>query len=338
MKKKTKQLLLLVAVLVLMIGAYATTIFLQNRAEEKAAEQEKETEPLQDVTEFSVSDIASYHYMSPQTELGFLVTEEGYVNDEDENFPVNSACVEGQLTAIGDLTCLQVIGNGEKEDFGVTEPQITIQVVLKDGTKRSFAVGDKALFDDNYYLLDVEKDTVYLIDSTIYSEFTIAWSAMVQKESTVSVSTDQILDVTVESAVFEPFYVTYDELQEVPWSFTTSQGTFAADTDAMLDKLSIYSTYVFKTVYEYDCKEFAQYGLKEPQTTLTVRYYVKDAEGNLTEEIRSLVMEFGNQAEDGTYYVRMNGSSFVYGMSETYTEKLASFDASELKNQEETTE
>ena len=49
-------------------------------------------------------------------------------------------------------------------------------------------------------------------------------------------------------------------------------------------------------------------------------------------DVKTLLFEFGSvDPETDVSYVRINGSSYVYGMSEYYAEKISVFDAEELK-------
>lgn len=341
MKKKTKNLLVLVAVLVLLIGGYFA---LELIPEDTGEEEDTVTETIE-VTEFSREDIASYSYYNSAYEIGFEVTEDGYAHWQDELFPVNATGVEAQLTAVGDLTALQVVDGTDKSEYGLDSPQVTIALTLKDGTERTFFIGDSALFEAADYLLDVENNIIYLIEETLYSKFTYDWTELVEKEEFSKPTTDQILDVTVETAGVETFSITYDETKEQPWQLTTTEGTFDGDSDAVLDAIGAFDSYIVKATVEYNCSDFSQYGLEEPVTKVTVHYTEADeAVAEDTEavagETKTLTFEFGNVDSDADVaYVRINGSSFVYTMSEYYSESVSVFDLETLKYQpEEVTE
>lgn len=116
---------------------------------------------------------------------------------------------------------------------------------------------------------------------------------------------------------------------------STERTFFFGDTDAVTTALGAYSAYSLLSTIEYNCTDFAQYGLEEPVTTVTVRYTEEEST-----EVKSLVFEFGNiNVEENNYsYVRVNGSDYVYGMSEYYAESVSVFEAEELKYQPEVTE
>ena len=323
MKKKTKKLLLLAAILVLLIGGYFALDFLPK----ETGEEENSLEEAVEVAEFSAEDIAFYCYKNPEYEMGFYCTEEGYVHYKDEAFPENEAILEEQLEAIGNLTALQKVDSTDKAEYGLDAPELTVAVTLKDGTERTFFLGDKALFEEGYYLLDVENNVIYLTDTELYEQLNCSRSSLIQQEEKVLVSSEQILDVTVETAGVQTMYLSYAEEREHPWQLTTPEGTFDGDSDAVLDAISIYDSYSLLSTLEYNCDDFAKYGLEEPITTVEVRYTEEESS-----DVRTLLFEFGSvDSETDVSYVRINGSSYVYGMSEYYAEKISVFDAEGLK-------
>lgn len=337
MKKKTKQLLVLVVILFLLLGGYILMGIVPE------VDTELEEEETIAITEFTIDDIASYWYKNSDYEMGFDITEDGYVQQEDPAFPVSTSSVYSQLSTLGSLYASREITGMEKEEYGLDNPEITICVTLEDGTVRHFSIGDQALFETAYYLYDEENDKIYLVSSVQCSDFSKTWSSMVEKEEMVHPTTEQIVDVTVETDGETVTYVSYDETLE-SWQITTADGTVSADADAMLEKLEKYGSYSARTTLEYHCQDFAQYGLEPAKTKVTVRYTAAVEEEESTEEpeILELVLEFGEQDENETvYYTRVNGSSYVYGFTIYYAEGLFEFDVAELmaqQTEEESTE
>lgn len=194
MKKKTRNLLVLAVVFVLLVAGYYAIDLLP--------EKEEETEPVpvtetMEVTEFSSEDVVSYRYVNADHEMELLVTETGYVNTADEEFLVNSEKANGQLSVLGNLTALQVVESTDKTEFGLDNPQITIAVTLQDGTVRNFHIGDRALFEAADYLLDADKDVIYLVEENLYSAFDCLLDDMRQPEETEEV-TEEVTEETTE--------------------------------------------------------------------------------------------------------------------------------------------
>lgn len=324
MKKKTKNLVLLASVLIILLIGYMAIDLFANADTEEIKE-----DTTFDITEFTTEEISFYSYKNPEYEIGFYVTEEGYTHYKEEAFPVNIENVLTQLKLLGDLKAIQKITSTEKAEYGLDTPQITIYVTLSDGTIRNFAIGDKALFKEAYYLLDEENNQIYFVDADIYDEFSCAWSDLVQKEEFPKITTDQIIEVIIEKDGEVMTQICYEEELESPWEITTSEGTAAGNTSAILNALEAFHSYNVHDVLEYNCNDFSVYGLETPETVVTVHYMALE-EG----EKETLQFEFGAVTEGGNYYTRINGSSYVYEMSSYYVEKLCEFDIEELKLQE----
>ncbi len=198
MKKKTKNLLVLVLFLAVLVGGYfALDLIPEDTGEE---EQDTAVEPVE-VTEFATEDIAFYCYYNSVYEMGFNITEEGYTHYRDELFPANADSVENQLAAVGNLTALQVVEGTDKAEYGLDSPQTTIAVTLKDGTERTFFIGDSALFEAADYLLDVENNVIYLIEEDLYDEFNVEEEAMkLQEEENTE---EEVEETTTEDSTEE---------------------------------------------------------------------------------------------------------------------------------------
>ena len=94
MEKKTKNLLVLAGVIVvLLIGYVAMTFFL--KADAKQQEEAKKANLK--IIEFKTEDISFYSYENTEYEVGFHVTETGYVHYEDETFPMSEVKLDSQL-------------------------------------------------------------------------------------------------------------------------------------------------------------------------------------------------------------------------------------------------
>ena len=335
MKKKTKNLMALCLVFVVFLGGYG---FVDEwKAKQEAKESETEETEQTPVTEFEVGDITSYSYENSEYSIGFLLTEDGYVNAEDAEFPTEESTVENQILAIADLEALQLVTGTDKAEYGLTEPQIKVVVALEDGTERNFYIGDAALFEEAHYVLDVENDMIFLCDSLVYDAFAVEEQELLAKEEMRKPAADDITYVSMKMGGETVFTVTYDETLERPWQLTTVDGTFDGDTDAVTDWLSVYGSYSVSEVIEYACNDFSAYGLEPAAINVTVRYLVTDEAGTQTEE--TLVFEIAaNETEDGLYYTRINGSDYVYSITNYYMTELTEFVLDDLMYIEETVE
>ena len=196
MKKKTKKLIWLVLFFIVLLAGYFALDYLPEKTEEDVAETVAETIA---VTTFSEEDIVSYRYSNADHEMELAVTEDGYVNTADALFEVNGDKAAAQISAIANLTALQKIDNTDKSEYGLDAPEITITVTLSDGTERNLYIGDSALFEAADYLLDVENDSIYLIDETLYSAFNCTLEEMEVQEEVEATEETEVTDEAQET-------------------------------------------------------------------------------------------------------------------------------------------
>lgn len=331
MKKKTKQLLTLCMVFVLLLIGYELLGIWQEQQEEKEAEPE--TEEIR-IADFTSSEIMAYHYKNEAYEIGFEIDGTEYVNSEESDFPVNKTTVASQILTISNLQALQLVTNTDKTEFGLDEPVITISVTLSEGRERNFYVGDRALFEDGYYVLDVENDVIYLAEEAIYTEFTEEWSELLAMEEMQKPTTDQIVELSLTKSGEQTLRLTYDESQESPWKIVTEEEELDGDSDAIAEALEVFQNYSVKSAVTYCCEDFSVYGLSPAETVVSVTYLITTEEGE--EKKETLRFEFSEeQEEESAYYVRINESEYVYKMTNYYMGKVTGFSAEDLKKTEE---
>ncbi len=332
MKKKTKQLLILCAVFLLLLIGYELLDVWQEHQEEK--ETETETEEIA-ITDFISSEVTAYHYKNGEYEIGFTINGTDYINSEESAFPVNKTTVATQILTISNLQALQIVTNTDKSEFGLDDPEITITVLLSDGRERNFYVGDRALFEDGYYVLDVENDVIYLAEEAVYTEFTEEWSALLAMEEMQKPTADQIVELSLEKNGEQTLLLTYDETQEIPWKIVAGEEELDGDSDGISTALGVFKNYSVKSAVTYCCEDFSAYGLSPAETVVSVTYLVTEEDGEERKE--TLRFEFSEE-EEGIYYVRINESDYVYKMTSYYKENLTDFSAEELKAEEIETE
>ena len=186
MKKKTKNLVLLaVLLMVVTVGYFAIDLIPEKTVEEQNVEETVK------IADFTAEDIVFYCYSNSNYELGFNITENGYVHYKDEAFQADTAAVEAQLTALEGLTAVKKIDSTEKEEYGLDVPSVTVAVTLSDGRARTFFFGDSAPIANGYYLLDVENNVIYLVESSVYLQFDRSLSSMEQQEDTEASETTE---------------------------------------------------------------------------------------------------------------------------------------------------
>ena len=313
---KRKRAITVAVLLVLLVGLGGGYYAVRQYAEQKAAKEAEEEAAKNATTEYKVTtftyyDIAEFEYTNEETSYHFVKNENStntnvvWIRKGMESFPVDlEALVDVICTPCGFTSTTKI----EREDatfsdFGFDEPKVTVKVTLEDGAVHEFKVGNEAPYDEGYYLLYETTGEIWVVESWFYKELSTAEMKLVQKETFPETSEEYITEVTVavrgeDTVSYQP-QVAEDDTVTFPSIFKNCE------------------KFIATTVQEFDCKDFAQYGLDEPYVTVTVHYMenVTEAEGNVTSEPRVMTAEIGDLTVSNNYYVRINGSSYVYIMT-----------------------
>ncbi|MBQ9766979.1 MAG: DUF4340 domain-containing protein [Lachnospiraceae bacterium] len=313
---KRKRAITVVVLLVLLVGLGGGYYAARQYAEQKAAKEAEEEAAKNATTEYKVTtftyyDVAEFEYTNEKTSYHFVKNEDStdtnvvWVRKGMEDFPVDlDALVDVICTPCGFTSTTKI----ESEDadlsgFGFDAPKITVKVTLKDGAIHDFKVGNEAPYDEGYYLLYETTGEIWVVESWFYKELSTEEMKLVQAENFPETSEEYITEVTVavrdgDTVSYQP-QVAEDDTVTFPSIFKNCE------------------KFIATTVQEYDCKDFSQYGLDNPYVTVTVHYMenVTDAEGNVTSEPRVMTAEIGDLTVSKNYYVRINGSPYVYIMT-----------------------
>ena len=135
-----------------------------------------------------------------------LYTLKGY-----DDLPLDQTVFESVADTLLNVTASRlVVENPENPlDFGFGKAQsgMTVTATYSDGTSFSFEIGDLSPSKDTYYLREVGKTTIYLIESSFRDELSyepvqyLNWSPIVAPEAVESTDTVVVRDVTLSGAV-----------------------------------------------------------------------------------------------------------------------------------------
>ena len=169
MKKQKRQFIILLALVVLICAAYAGVKFYNQRQQEKEKKQEEENKVT--VTQMETSDVTAFSYELNGTTLSFTKNGEDWVYDGDTAIDIDEETVKTMLSSATALTAEEEVTDYENlSDFGLEHPSNTI--TLKTGENEiTLYVGDKNAITSQYYIKTADSDTVYLIGTTLPSEF-----------------------------------------------------------------------------------------------------------------------------------------------------------------------
>lgn len=318
-RKRAYTMIALIAVLGLLGGGYWFIIDRKAKiaAEEaqKKAEQEAARNQKTDITSFLLNDVNEVRFGNEEATYHFAWVEDGgygsWVKQDEEDFPTNEEKLQNIIGAFCELqgTSRMLLADINPANYGLDDTKLTMALTLTDGTVHSFLMGDDAPYDAGYYLLYENTGEVFVVVSNLHTQLTTKATKLVQGESFPLAEPESITRFCIEvrdgeTKVYEP---------EVAEDGTT---TFPA---IFYDSVP----FVASTIQEYNCTDYAQYGLDDPYVTVTVDYlgYVFTEEGMLTREPCTMKLEIGDKTVSDNYFVRVDESDFVYIMVKAQAKK-----------------
>lgn len=311
--------LVLCGVLVALVGGYKSMV---RRNEERAAKEAAEdaerienlTEKVQ-ITEFLLKDVTEFAFTNQEASYHFVWKQENnygnWIRQGQEDFPTNAEKVQTIAGYFCDLSGTRKIG-GEGTvlaTYGLDDTKFTATLTLADGTIEKFRIGDAAPESAGRYLLKESTGEVFVVSALIYKQLSTEEIKLVQGDTFPSAMPEKMSEVRIEIKGRET-------ASYVP---TTKEDGSADIPTIFYDCM----TFVASTIQEYNCKDFAKYGLDDPYATVTVNYtgYVMDETGTIKEEETSMVLEIGDKTISDNYFVRVNGTDFVYIMVAAQAQK-----------------
>lgn len=208
MNKQKKQFFILVIILVVLGLVYAGIRFYNTKQEKKkSAQEDAET---YHVTQLKSSDITQFSYILNGTTLSFTQKGDDWNFDGDATVDIDESAVATMLDAAASITAKEEIANcTDLSQYGLKEPSNVITLQTESGITTLY-VGDKNAITSQYYVKTGDSDTVYLMDSSVVTDFTKTVDELTAKkaddtetvQSTEAVQTTETIQST--EAVQEP--------------------------------------------------------------------------------------------------------------------------------------
>lgn len=319
-KKRMMTMLVLCVALVGLVGGYfALSISNKKKAAEEAKRQEeqaKQNDVTEEITSFVLTDVKSIEFSNEEDSYVFSWVEDeenvgSWVKQDEVDFPTNEDKLKLIIGAFCELTGTKRIAAEDvvASDYGLEDTACFANVVLTDDTEHSFRLGDKAPYDEGYYMMYENTGDVFVVAENVYKQLTTKQIKLVQGETFPSAYSEMITEIIVEVRDGETIsYVPVDNGDS-----TVSYPSVFYDS----------TRFVASTIQEYNCTDFAKYGLEDPYVTVTIKYmgYVFDENGMVVTAPCSMMAEIGDKTVSGNYYARINKSDFVYIMMESHAMK-----------------
>ncbi len=208
-------------------------------------------------------------------------------------------------------------------EYGLETPSAVLEAFAGDSRLVKIELGDKVPTKNCYYCRFDDEKTVYTVSDN-FARILLKDQAYYTRAVTLPVidSIKSITEVTVTGTLFPEFHAVknkdnpydYSGSGMFPWYFTTPyRAQWEADiiNGNWMDQLEYYLSIHPESMKTLRPEEFAEYGLNDPQASLTVAY----TNGAGTESGSYTLLIGNRQEETGTYYARFTGLDVLLELS-----------------------
>lgn len=340
-KKKSLRLLLLVLVVAALIGVYFLISGEEAPLDEKPGEVTQTADKSVAICPLAKENITKISFENQKFSATVIKQADGsFVLEEEPDFPLNQIRAEilfGNIVAKADGV---VAEDAELSVYGLDNPTVRIVATDKNGGEYRLNVGDKigTVSKNGYYACIDGQNTVYQIPASLYAYFNLEKTAWITSETLPKIDTATIVALEIESEEFGDLALVHTGAvgdgdgnpstgnwrMEKPYS-----NVLSVSETPVTELIANYESFSFNNPVDYKKENFAQYGLAEPVTKLTLTYEVSS---DLTSDLlkKKLSLNIGNQLENGDYYVNLAGSDLVYTMTGANVRGLVDVNADEM--------
>lgn len=338
MKKKTVKLVVAVAALAVLCGAYAGISSYMSKKEKAESSEEEETSVS--VVSSSADDIESVQFLIDKKEVTFEKKDDAWVKSDEDAFPVNQDTLDNAVGVFNDLKAERVLKDvDDLSQYGLDSPVNTISIKTKDGEETSIKIGSENESVSQYYVTKNDDDkTVYLVAAASVTPFMNTLYDYAQGGTFPEITSDNVEAIQVEGE--KSYSLSKDE--DGIWYVSDGEKEEKADSAKATSAASSLSTLEYASFVNYNASEedMEGYGLSEPYADVTVKYKEEvqkeeseedkdkdaaedteetDTQENVEEEPemeeKTLVIHIGNEQDSENRYVSINDSKEVYTMS-----------------------
>lgn len=320
MKRGKKLIVLLGVLLVLMGGTYV-----MQQIDFEGEEPEETKAPATVIFDAEEKDIGEIEWVYEGETFAFTQTEDGWVRDDDEHFPVDGTVMSNVLAKLQELTADKTIEAVEDlSEYGLVEPTVKITVTTDETSE--ILIGDESALGGYYASLG--DGNVYLIDESVKNMFSKELYDFVLEEEIPDLS---VLWALVSKSETQNISIVYGEdtgltySDDYVWFWESEDGMLALDNELLDTFMEKVAGVAWDECVDYhaDSEELEAYGLADPIVTLKVSYIEttqvdtgeKDEDGNAIyetkEEVKLFELELGNYKDDSCY-AKLDDSDMVY--------------------------
>lgn len=203
MEKQKKQFIVILALLVVLIAAFFGVKAYNEAKEEEEAEKEAAEEIH--VVDLAVEDITAFSYQIDGETISFKKDGENWIYEQDTTIDIDEDMITNMLSYATSLTASDAFeAEISLEEYGLDAPANTIMLTTAEG-EITLYLGNYNSLVSGYYLKTADSDMIYLVDSSLSSQFskTVADLTYVEEEIEETETVDSTEEVEATEQVEE---------------------------------------------------------------------------------------------------------------------------------------
>ena len=360
MSSKKKNLITLAALSAVLVACLLLYFFMPalNKSEETEGEDDSTGITVDTITADTIDSIS--FEKDGETIWSLAHKKDNWKFTDDNSIPLNEEKVTAITDALNPVTAMQKIEefSGSLESFGLVSPSMTLTVKATDGREYVYQIGTKVPKEGmGYYCISNTEDVIFCLDETLVSSIDITRNSMIEMETLPSMEKDYMTYIKVDNRKgkdFEAKRVSDEEKVDFysNWNITKPYAKpLATSATEWPTTLGYFDALTYTELAEYGAAKKKTYGLDEPSSVITIKYYeAKEGytptatatpstvvSGNSSggtgyiipedkRDYKALVLCIGDKTED-SYYVCKKGSDNVYKMNSDVVENMTKLDA-----------
>lgn len=299
MEKKTKKLLILLGILLVLSGIlFGICFFNEKKAERQKAEKEAEKIYVTDLDE-----ISEIRYDVGNGVFTFEKKEDIWIYMEDSDFPLKQSIPKQIADTFGSLEAERELKDADApEDYGLDQPIYTVSLTTVDGNTATVEFGDTA--GDCYYVKIADREQIYTVTASVLQGLQYTLNELAQFDEYPDIGSGNLAKETITEKGKTTIYDS-DEEEDVENIAAVAGGLGAVTLDEAAD-------------YSVSDENLSKYGLDEDMR-ITVKAVYTEGEEKLENE---LILYIGKENGSDKRYVMMNDSRIVYLVPATVCDNI----------------